>query len=288
MNGKKQSYQALIGAELPMDEEYWSVEEIADNQVTLKARGKTKQMDLSSFMNLAHLNMDDFDPSTMHKNKNETHERTVNQLEGVRCWPIQKNHSEYERRSSLTFPTYPRIAIDHTFDTSKIRSFVAFDTEATGLAPDDDRIVQLSAVRFVDGKPSEYFDTYVNPDKKMNFGAYQVTGINDDMLKDAPHFNEIADSFKDFVKQDPLVGYYIRFDLRMLWCAGLDLVTTHTIYDAQWYTFDLLPKGYLPDRKLSTVAKALNIDFPAHNSLGDSYATGMLFMRCVKDKMQLF
>lgn len=114
-----------------------------------------------------------------------------------------------------------------------------------------------------------------------------MTDITDDMLKDAPLFTEVADSFKDFVKDDPLVGYYIKFDLRMLWTHGLDLVTNHTVYDAQWYVFAVLPKGYLWDRKLGTVAKHLGITFPAHDSLGDSYATGEVFLAAVDRIMKL-
>lgn len=284
----QQSYQALIEAELPLDGKIWTVKKITAEQAELTFRNEKKSIPLDEFMQKAGLDPGRFDPSTVSSEEEPVHmQREVNQLENVHRFEAYKTDTEYERKSSLLFPRYPLIEIRRGFDKNKIKSFVAFDTEATGLQQDDDRIIQLSAVRFVDEKPVEYYDTFVNPLMPISYGAKQVTDITDAMLKDAPVFSEIADSFKEFVKDDPLVGYYIKFDLRMLWTHGLDLVTNHTIYDAQWYVFNLLPKGYLFDRKLSTVASHLGITFPAHDSLGDAYATGEIFIRAVNDIMNL-
>lgn len=283
---EKQSYQALVEAELPIHGTFWIVEAVAQDGVHLSARGKKECMPLETFMKEAGLKNEDFDPATIAasaESRMPHPEQEVASLDGVKQFEIYRTDSVYERKSPLDLPSYPEIRIDRNFDLHQLDRFVVLDTEATGLSAYEDRLIQLSAIRYVNGRPEESYNTYLNPHKEMTDGAVSVTNMRSEFLEDAPDFSEIADSFREFVGSDPLVGYFILFDLRMLWCAGMDLISGHTIYDAQWYVFRRIPKGFLTDRKLGTVAKYLNVDFPAHNSLGDSYATGEIFLKTVRE-----
>lgn len=185
------------------------------------------------------------------------------------------------RQKSHSMPEYKTVYISKQFDLNRLKRFVVVDTETTGIDCDSERIVQLSAMRFENGKAKEYWDTYVNPGKRIRPEAARVNGITQEMVKDAPRLEEVTESFLEFLKDDPLVGYNIKFDLSFLWCSGIDLITDQEIYDAMLSAYGVFPKRdpRLKDRKLTTVADYYRIDFPAHNSLGDVYATGVVLVK---------
>ena len=61
--------------------------------------------------------------------------------------------------------------------------FIAFDLETTGTVPGVDQIVEIGAVRFVNGQPEAIFATLVDPLRPIPPGASAVNGISDDMVK---------------------------------------------------------------------------------------------------------
>lgn len=184
------------------------------------------------------------------------------------------------RKHISDFPDVRISSVGSKFNTSRISSFVVVDTETTGLSASTDRICQLSAILFVDGEPVKAFDTYVNPKKKMPQEATQVNGITDDMLIDAPTIDEVAPSFLEFIGDRPIVGYNIMFDLKFLYCSGIDVFQKRKFYDA----YQLTRKVYqgLVNYQLSTVSEYIGIFCDAHNSLSDCWATGHVFLRTVE------
>ena len=67
-----------------------------------------------------------------------------------------------------------------------INSFVALDLETTGISPAEDRIIEIGAIKVVDGKEQAVFSTFVNPEMKIPPRITQITGINDSMVCGAP------------------------------------------------------------------------------------------------------
>jgi DNA polymerase-3 subunit epsilon len=83
-------------------------------------------------------------------------------------------------------------------------SFVIFDTETTGLMPDNgDEVCQIAATRVMNGKriEGEVFDTLVDPERKIPASATQVHHISNDMVKGAPKMPEAGAAFHDFCQQ---------------------------------------------------------------------------------------
>ena len=192
---------------------------------------------------------------------------------------IKITSRKLKRNRSDDMPLYKPVFIRSNFNAeNRLRTFVVFDTETTGLNPDTDRIVQLSAIRYVDFKPEESWNTYLNPGKKISAAAAIVNGITDEMVKDKPKISEVADDFLEFIGDSPIVGYNVEFDLGMLWCSGIDLITGREIYDVMLSAYAVLPKGTIRNRRLVTVAEALNIEFSAHDALEDSRATGEILV----------
>jgi len=94
---------------------------------------------------------------------------------------------------------------------------IIFDTETTGLEPSDHRIIEIGAVRFRDGRPTdEVFHAFINPTRAIDKEATAVHGISDADLADKPVFSQIADGFLAFVGDKPLVAHNAAFDARFI------------------------------------------------------------------------
>ncbi len=95
--------------------------------------------------------------------------------------------------------------------------YVVFDLETTGLSPETDKIIEISAVRVRGGKAEKNFSTLVNPGRKIPAAASRVNGITDAMVADAPVIEDALADFLLFIEQDILVGHNIHsFDMKFL------------------------------------------------------------------------
>ena len=103
---------------------------------------------------------------------------------------------------------------------SDVSDFVVFDTETTGLYAGREKIIELGAVRFRDGRPVDRFYSLVNPEKHIPAFISDLTHIFDVDVADAPVITEVLPAFEEFVGNDPLVGHNIEFDLRFIQSEG--------------------------------------------------------------------
>ena len=102
---------------------------------------------------------------------------------------------------------------------------IVLDTETTGFDPQSgDRIVEIGAVELVNHMVTgRTYHEYINPERAMPAEAFAVHGLGDDFLRDKPVFEKIADGFRDFVGDAPLVIHNATFDMTFLnaelgWC----------------------------------------------------------------------
>jgi DNA polymerase III subunit epsilon len=96
---------------------------------------------------------------------------------------------------------------------------IVLDTETTGFDADkDDRIVEIGALELINHLPTgRTYHVYINPERSMPQGAFEVHGLGDDFLRDKPKFAEIAEGFMDFVADDAkLVIHNASFDMKFL------------------------------------------------------------------------
>lgn len=89
--------------------------------------------------------------------------------------------------------------LDVTTSDALRRAFIAFDVETTGLSPTSDRIVELGAVLYADGQPTERFSSLINPGVSISPSASAVNHITNDMLRTAPTEDIVYPSFIDFL-----------------------------------------------------------------------------------------
>jgi DNA polymerase-3 subunit epsilon len=95
---------------------------------------------------------------------------------------------------------------------------IVFDTETTGLSPNDGhRLVEIGCVEIVNRcETGRTFHAYINPQRSMPSEAEAVHGLSSIFLSDKPCFHEIVDSFVEFVGDAPLVAHNANFDFAFL------------------------------------------------------------------------
>ena len=104
---------------------------------------------------------------------------------------------------------------------SLMDSYVVFDIETTGFNSVNDRIIEIGAVRVVEGEIKETFSEFVNPERPIPYKITQLTTITDDMVKDAPSEEEAVRAFYEFCGTDAvLVAHNANFDAAFIRMAA--------------------------------------------------------------------
>lgn len=95
---------------------------------------------------------------------------------------------------------------------------IVLDTETTGLNPrDGDRVVEIGALELFNHLPTgQSYRQYINPERDMPTGAFEVHGLSEEFLRDHPVFPDICDAFLEFIGDSPLIIHNADFDLGFL------------------------------------------------------------------------
>ncbi|WHZ56281.1 ATP-dependent DNA helicase DinG [Metabacillus hrfriensis] len=163
--------------------------------------------------------------------------------------------------------------------------FVVIDVETTGNSPKKgDRIIQLAAVVIENGKVAERFSSFVNPLKPIPHFIEQLTGISNEMVKDAAPFEDIAERVSALLSDAYFVAHNVHFDLSFiqeeLERSGLQRFTG-PVLDTVELSRIVFPGA--DSYKLSELCEELNIrhDNP-HRADSDAEVTGELFVHILK------
>ncbi|MFC4728676.1 3'-5' exonuclease [Coralloluteibacterium thermophilus] len=161
---------------------------------------------------------------------------------------------------------------------------VVFDTETTGLAPSADAIVQIAAVRVVNGRvvEGETFETLVDPCRPIPAGSTAVHGITDAMVAGAPPVAEAAARFHRFADGAVLVAHNAPFDMEFLRRteAAIGARFDHPVLDTVLLSAAVF--GQREDHSLDALARRLGVVIPEgarHTAMGDAVATAEAFLR---------
>lgn len=162
--------------------------------------------------------------------------------------------------------------------------FIAFDVETTGTVPGVDSIIEIGAVRFVDGVVDAVFSTLIDPKRPIPPGASQVNGITDEMVKGKPLIETLLDPFADFCGEDLMVAHNATFDAQFITASVKKFESRAPqglVLDTLAISRKIIPG--LPNYKLGTLVQHLNIpttDF--HRAEEDATYCGHLFINLVR------
>ena len=92
---------------------------------------------------------------------------------------------------------------------------VVLDTETTGLEPSQGhRIIEIGCVEVVNRRiTKQRYHQYINPERAVDEGAFEVHGISTEFLADKPVFFKVVDDFLDFVRDSELIIHNAPFDV---------------------------------------------------------------------------
>ena len=166
-----------------------------------------------------------------------------------------------------------RVAVHGRQDCSLDDEFVCFDIETTGLKVDREAITEIGAVVVKNGEITERYQTFVNPNRRLTPEIIGLTGITDEMLKDAPQLKQALREFLAFVNGRPLAAHNAEFDIGFIraGCKKVGLEFNPTYVDSLILAQNLLPG--LGKYKLDIVAEHLDLPAFNHHRASDDAAT---------------
>ena len=159
--------------------------------------------------------------------------------------------------------------------------FVVFDLETTGSKAPPCRITEIGAYRVKNGEVLDKFHTLVNPRMPIPPFITALTGISDEMVGEAPLFEDVAIQFLEFIGDSVMVAHNSGFDMRFLNHEIGRIFPDYKLANPCLCTVQL-SRRLLPDienHKLKTVAAHYEIDLTNHHrAAADAFATAHIFV----------
>jgi DNA polymerase-3 subunit alpha (Gram-positive type) len=165
-------------------------------------------------------------------------------------------------------------------------TFVALDTETTGLNPQRDRVIEIGLVKFKAGKIIERKAWLLDPDRPIPLDAENVHGISDAMVKGQPHFEDVYPELLAFIKDATLLAHNAAFDTRFLNREIARIEDAPPIANPVYCTLRLCRSWFpgLESYQLGELVKAFKLKPGAyHRALGDAEHLSHLFIHATEN-----
>ncbi len=162
-------------------------------------------------------------------------------------------------------------------------TYVVFDIETTGFSPVSNRIIEIGAVKVADGRITDRFSSFVNPQVPIPFEIEKLTGINDGMVLEADTIEVVLPRFLAFVGDAVLVAHNAGFDVGFIrenarrQQIPVDFTYVDTVAAAR-----VLLTGQAK-YTLDAVAKTLGISLENHHrAVDDAECTAEIFVKFIE------
>lgn len=159
--------------------------------------------------------------------------------------------------------------------------FVVFDIETTGLDRKKEQIIEIGAVKIKNGKQVGVFSEFIKPTVMISEFITNLTGITNEMVKDAQPVETVLPKFLEFVKDSVLVAHNASFDVGFIkeYAEKLDLKVENSVLDTLSLSRAMFPE--LKRHKLDIVAKHLGVSLLNHHrAIDDATATAGILIKC--------
>lgn len=189
------------------------------------------------------------------------------------------------------------IGVDSVPKSYKDDIYIVFDIETTGLSPERETITEIGAVKIMDGEVVNTFSRLINPKREIPPQITELTGITNEMVKDAPTIEEVLPEFIDFCGRrnsvkNTIVAHNAKFDTGFI-KAEIERLNSMADDDEKKVSFDYpvidtleLSKELFPNEKshkLDLVCERLGVSLENHHrALDDAKATAEAFIKMHK------
>lgn len=163
--------------------------------------------------------------------------------------------------------------------------FIAIDLETTGTLPYVDRIIEVAAIHFQDGKIINEFQSLVDPKILISPEITKINGITNDMVQSQPLIEPVLEEFAEFCKNYTLVAHNATFDFQFLYSAVKKFKSpapSGPVLDTYSLAKKAMPR--MVNYKLSTLVQFLKIKNDLfHRATEDARCCGYLFQHIMKE-----
>jgi len=186
-----------------------------------------------------------------------------------------------DRRFKIVDNTIELLEDDSHTRLLKDLDFVVVDVEATGAKTPPNRLIELGAYRIRGGRIVDKFLSLVNPEIPIPRFVATLTGISNDMVRDAPVFADVAPKWLDFVSDSVLVAHNAPFDTSFLNHEISRVYPGHRMVNPHLCTVRLSRRAMpdLANHRLDTIATHFSIPIASRHRAGsDALATAEIFI----------
>ena len=163
-------------------------------------------------------------------------------------------------------------------------AYIVLDLETTGLSPQQDRILEIGALKVEEDRITDRYQTLINPDLQIPYAVQRLTGITQAMAEQGEKPEKGIGDFLDFCGDLPLLGHNILFDYSFVRCEAAAL--GWNFEKAGTDTLKIARK-FLPDlesRSLESLCRHYHIaQEHAHRAMDDALSTWQLFLSLKKE-----
>ena len=176
--------------------------------------------------------------------------------------------------------------IEFNKEKNLVDDYVVFDLETTGLDPKNAKIIEIGALKYRDNELLEEFNVLINPEVLIPDVITAITGIDDELVKNAILIDEALPKFIEFIEDLPLVAHNAKFDLSFIEenISALNLpMITNTNIDTVYLSRKYIKN--IRNHKLETLKNHFKLSYSSHRSLEDCYTTNYVYQYCKNEAL---
>ncbi len=155
------------------------------------------------------------------------------------------------------------------------KDYTVVDLETTGLNPSYSDIIEVGAIRVRNDEIVYTYQQLINPGYSIPSYITNLTGITNEMLYNAPSFDDVADEILEFVGDDLILGHNVNFDINFLYDKILKsqgIYFSNSFVDTLRMARKLCPE--LPHHRLCSLTEYFDVEVTtAHRALADCEST---------------
>ncbi|WP_143316848.1 3'-5' exonuclease [Clostridium sp. HBUAS56017] len=233
--------------------------------------------------------------NSVNKKRITTEELYLNKFEALEKYNIDKeldkDFLKKIRRSNHEVDYEKFIKLPGT--TKRPYDFIVFDLETTGLKYDSSEIIEIGAIKFINGAPVETFNTYIKPKRKITKKITSINGISNDMVEDAPSIEDVIPRFVNFIEDYVLIAHNSEFDvsfiMHQIYKMGIKKIKNRVIdtlklarQKVREYDFETDRNSKLNSYKLESLKDYFGLwKVGSHNALDDCKVCAYVYLMII-------